>query len=617
MLGLALEQAAARGRSPDAPASKGRIDTNGKTIERNRSKRRMKEKPRIAILIPEVSAMGWQRFIVETIIAGGEVEITLVVELCTSYRTRSGGHLWPVLDHMEALISKRLFSRANKAKGIDPTRFAASSLADLAPEAGRLRIEGRGLSPRQRASLKAAQLDVILDLAGTEELRELSASARHGVWALRDEAGGGTRSHPLGFTAIAANAANCTVRLEEIAGEHAVRCRVLRTGCYGTCRYSWTQNAILLQHQSALMMLDALSDLAADRPVAKTSEAVTSAEISHNSRPGAGAAVLNLTRCSLRIMRAALGRALLEERWHILLMHGDECGPETSPPAILEPPAHSYWADPFAIRQRGRLVVFFEEYLYAEGRGIISCVEIDEAPVISPLRDLESRPVIDQPYHMSYPFLFRHSGALFMLPETSAKKTIEIWRCMEFPYTWQLEKTVARGLSAVDSTLLRHNGRWWLFTNLDRSGMCDPCNELHIFHADDPLGSEWAPHPGNPVLVDVRRARMAGGFLRAADGALLRCGQVQGKSYGENVSLNRIETLNETTYVERPVRQVATLAGKIFTKQHHIAYADGVLVADGCIYTSRLARKLWPQAGAGRSGRPGIAARGWVARYSR
>jgi len=77
----------------------------------------MPDKPRIAVLIPEVDVMGWQRFIVEEIIAGGEVEIALVIELCTSCDTPSGDPVWSVLDRMEALLSVRLFSRVHKAKG--------------------------------------------------------------------------------------------------------------------------------------------------------------------------------------------------------------------------------------------------------------------------------------------------------------------------------------------------------------------------------------------------------------------------------------------------------------------------------------------------------------------
>lgn len=560
----------------------------------------MKQKPRVALLVPDVNAAGWQRFTIEKIITRSDVEVVLLLEIGTNYLNRGRGLLWPILDNMEALISKRLFSGVNHAKGIDYALLARGTLASLVPNAMRLRIEECNLSAPQRSSLKDAQLDVILDLAGTEEVCGLSPFARLGAWTLRDEAGGGMHSHPLGFAAIAANSPKCTVRLEGITGEGDVHRRVLRTGCYSTCLYSWTQNAILLQHQSALMILDALGDLAAERPVAKASNAVASAKNSQIARPGTAAALLNLARCFIRILRMAPSRALMEERWHILLMHEYKSDPEPPPPTILKPPAHSYWADPFAIRKDDRLVVFFEEYLYDEGHGIISCVEVNSDSMGSPPCCLESRPVIKQPYHMSYPFLFRHKNALFMLPETSANKTIEVWRCMDFPYSWKLEKTIFNGLSAVDSTLLFHNELWWLFTNLDRSGMCDPCNELHIFYAHDPLDGEWVPHPGNPVIVDAGCARMAGGFLRAADGALLRCGQVQGEAYGEKVSLSRIETLNVKTYVEQPVWQVGSLAGEVFTKQHHLAHADGVLVADACIYTSKLIRKLSPMGTAGR-----------------
>ncbi|MHA1179680.1 MAG: hypothetical protein ACTSSR_03025, partial [Alphaproteobacteria bacterium] len=340
----------------------------------------MTDKPRIAILIREDGVAGWQRFIVEMIIAGGEAEIALVVEVRASYDSPDVSLMWAVLDRLEARISARIFNRVHKAKGIDLARFSTSSAADLAPEIARLRLNAGGLSAQQRARLEAVELDVILDLAGADVLSELSASARHGVWALRDGAGGGTRTRPLGFTALAANAANCTVRLEEIAGADARR-RLLRTGCYGTFRWSWSQNALLLQHKSALMMCDALRDLAAGRPVARTCEADTTTAVSQCSSPGAAAALLNLTRCGWRTVRESLERTLFEEHWHILLMHGDERGPDTAPPLVIESPTHSYWADPFAIRQDGRLVVFFEEYLYAESHGIISCVEIDEAGV--------------------------------------------------------------------------------------------------------------------------------------------------------------------------------------------------------------------------------------------
>jgi len=109
---------------------------------------------------------------------------------------------------------------------------------------------------------------------------------------------------------------------------------------------------------------------------------------------------------------------------------------------------------------------------------------------------------------------------------------------------------------------------------------------------------------------------MAGGFLRDTEGRSLRCSQVQGPSYGEAFALNRIETLNETTYAERPAGKLAAFAGNDFTKQQHIAYADGVLVADGCTYTSRLARKLGLAGGERRRG-AGLAALEQAAKHSR
>jgi hypothetical protein len=149
-----------------------------------------------------------------------------------------------------------------------------------------------------------------------------------------------------------------------------------------------------------------------------------------------------------------------------------------------------------------------------------------------------------------------------------------------------------QGFSAVDTSLLSWNGKWWLFTNLDQSGLRDNGNELHVFYADDPVRGDWTPHPGNPVVVDARRARMAGGFLQARDGQPVRCCQVQGRRYGEAVAYNRIVELSETQYVETPWEEASPVPLSARGRTHHVSYRDGLVIADECRLSWRLARIL-------------------------
>lgn len=39
-----------------------------------------------------------------------------------------------------------------------------------------------------------------------------------------------------------------------------------------------------------------------------------------------------------------------------------------------------------------------------------------------------------------------------MIPESSANKTIELWKCTEFPLKWEKHSNLIENIEAVDST---------------------------------------------------------------------------------------------------------------------------------------------------------------------
>ena len=123
------------------------------------------------------------------------------------------------------------------------------------------------------------------------------------------------------------------------------------------------------------------------------------------------------------------------------------------------PPDEVFWADPFCWSIDGRFFVFFEEFPFAKRRGHISAMALDAdgSPAGEPVR------VLEEPYHLSYPFLFEYGGELYMIPEKARTRRVDLYRCVRLPDRWQFVKTLIDGVVLSDPTLFEHEGRWWLF----------------------------------------------------------------------------------------------------------------------------------------------------------
>ena len=106
-------------------------------------------------------------------------------------------------------------------------------------------------------------------------------------------------------------------------------------------------------------------------------------------------------------------------------------------PRPLVPPRDRFWADPFPIDVGGRTYIFVEEYPYRTRKGHIAVIEIDERGQVS-----GHRKVLERDYHLSYPLVFPYRGTLYMIPETTANRTVELYRCMEFPHRSALDRVL-------------------------------------------------------------------------------------------------------------------------------------------------------------------------------
>ncbi len=240
-----------------------------------------------------------------------------------------------------------------------------------------------------------------------------------------------------------------------------------------------------------------------------------------------------------------------------------------------------FYADPFPIVWRGRTYLFVEEFAHRLGKGVISVAEFGpNGPIEAP------RPVLERPVHLSYPNVFERDGEMWMIPESGAAGTVDLYRALDFPNVWRRERTLVEGVFASDATLVERDGRWWMFATVrDRGGAYS--DALWLWSAPDFRGP-WTAHPRNPVLIDIASARPAGRMFERG-GALYRPVQDCRAGYGAAMALARVDRLDETGYAQTVEAVLRPGAGWPGRRLHTFNAAGGFEFIDGSAFAPR-----WP-----------------------
>ena len=210
---------------------------------------------------------------------------------------------------------------------------------------------------------------------------------------------------------------------------------------------------------------------------------------------------------------------------------------------VLPDPGTHFYADPFPFVHQGRLYVFVEDLDHRTNKGVISVVPFGDTGPSGP-----ARIVLEEPWHLSYPFVFWRDGQIWMIPESSANATVSLYRAERFPDRWVKETDLLSGITASDTTLVEHGGRLWMFaTTHDGAGSFS--DTLSIFHSAH-LRGPWKPHEANPILVDQSCARPAGAFVRR-HGRLWRPVQDCRAGYGTGIGLAEVVRLDLDGYAQK------------------------------------------------------------------
>ncbi|MED1205211.1 hypothetical protein [Heyndrickxia acidicola] len=198
-------------------------------------------------------------------------------------------------------------------------------------------------------------------------------------------------------------------------------------------------------------------------------------------------------------------------------------------------------ADPFIIENENTYFMFFEVFDKARGKGIISV-----AKSMNGEQWTYDKIVLKENYHLSYPYVFKHNGDFYMIPESSEASGVFLYKSKNFPYDWEKTSELLTG-KYVDSSLFRYMDKWWMFSGEN--------GKLHLFLSDH-LESGWKEHPKSPIITDDFTITRPGGRVIEEGKRIYRYTQDGTPAYGSAVRAFEITLLSEKEYEEKEVNLI-------------------------------------------------------------
>lgn len=536
---------------------------------------------RIGLLLDSYLLPAWIFTAIERIIHSDCVDLALVVlnrsqaKRCSSSMVLGRGcNHW--LYHIFNAVDEKLFLHGSIASA---QINALGMLANIPILAMDPIDEGdtQYFSTSDIQRIKSYQLDILVKIGFGNLRGEIAFAASYGIWAYR---WGDHRRIDDGLTSfweVVRKWPETGVALQQL-GVDVEHDKILFESWFFTYPYSpaRSKNYILWAASSFLpRQVERLFNLGEKRffqELEKNTVAETPKSLRTNGIPSNLMVVWIAAKLIARNLLEVYRRSLYREQWELLFKLWHTAGNAAPAFQKITPPNDRFWADPHVIYKMPNYYVFIEEYLYQMKRGHISVIEIDwkgnyKAPM----------PVLQSDHHLSFPFVFEWKGHYYMIPESSEKRTIELYECIAFPDQWRLKITLMKNLKAVDTVLVYTRGKWWLFTAISENEAAAPQVELFLFYSDELFSDHWHTHPMNPIVSDVKRARAAGSiFVR--DGKLFRPSQVCSQAYGYGFDVNEIVVLTETDYYERTVTSVRP--DKKFIATHTYANQENLTVID-------------------------------------
>ena len=196
----------------------------------------------------------------------------------------------------------------------------------------------------------------------------------------------------------------------------------------------------------------------------------------------------------------------------------------------LKAPAFSYWADPFLLKHDNKHYIFLEEYSYLTLKGHIKAIELSKDLSIINVLDC-----IKNEFHLSFPFVLKQDGRVYLIPESTESDSLSIYMAKEFPNTW-IKCGEING-KFID-TIAMQNGRQINFiTSIDENNNLPWHSNLTLISIED-----------INIIKEIQSnnisAKGRNGGLISINNEIYRVSQNNQIYYGEGIIIHKITSLH-------------------------------------------------------------------------
>ncbi len=240
---------------------------------------------------------------------------------------------------------------------------------------------------------------------------------------------------------------------------------------------------------------------------------------------------------------------LIKEEWNIAIREKDTTplwkdGGVDKPFEVL-PNTIRYWAaDPFIISNENQDYLFFEMYDRFKGKGVIGYRIIENGRVG------KMKVAYEATTHLSFPFVFKYNGDIYMLPENAKGKELVLLKATNFPQEWEIAQKWLAGKSVCDSVLFRLGKDVFMFTQEFEKDYKLDCLNAYIYD-----NGVWRPCDNNLIVQDISNARMAGDII-FEENKVIRVAQNCQGTYGKGIKFNYLKFLSSEEYREECFNEI-------------------------------------------------------------
>lgn len=203
-------------------------------------------------------------------------------------------------------------------------------------------------------------------------------------------------------------------------------------------------------------------------------------------------------------------------------------------------------ADPFILKEKSKWYMFFEVLCKYDDKGYIGLATSELGYVWK-----YEKIILDESFHLSYPYVFKYSNEHYMIPECGQSGFIKLYKADKFPEEWSCIANLIEG-DFGDASIFEYDEKLWIISEKKTKSGERNIN-LHLYYSTNLFG-EWIEHPKSPIVKNnIHMARPAGRVIVDKE-KIFRFAQDDGPYYGKRIRMFEITKLTINDYEENEIK---------------------------------------------------------------